>query len=348
MATAFAVFSATDNSLTFYKRDAVPSAGSTFEGKAVTSVYTGFETAEYGSFENPWVNDFHPIQSVRFADVIKPVSLAYWFEEQSDLEEFNGTNLDCRLVSSAKYMFSNCGALTSVILNLSNATALADVQYMFNNCVALPRVNLIQMNTSSLTDMGYMFKGCSALTDVDFSGANTSSVTQTRNMFENCAALANVNFSGVDVSRVENMVRMFSGCKALKTLDLSSFDTSSVSSSNYMFNGCVRLTTIYVSDRWSTEAVTKSTSMFTGCSALVGGNGTAYNSSVVDATYARVDTASAPGYFTYKKYVDRNIEYIVKAGALYDIAEAIRYKTGSTDSLTPSQMAAAILGIGAS
>jgi len=38
--------------------------------------------------------------------------------------------------------------------------------------------------------------------------------------------------------------------------------------------------------------------MFNGCTSLVGGNGTTYNSSHTDATYARIDRAGTPGYFT--------------------------------------------------
>ena len=51
---------------------------------------------------------------------------------------------------------------------------------------------------------------------------------------------------------------------------------------------------------WSTEKVTSSTSMFNNCSKLVGGNGTVYDSSNTDATYARIDTAENPGYLTKK------------------------------------------------
>ncbi len=38
--------------------------------------------------------------------------------------------------------------------------------------------------------------------------------------------------------------------------------------------------------------------MFDGCSALVGGNGTTFDSSKVDKTYARDDRDGSPGYFT--------------------------------------------------
>ena len=42
--------------------------------------------------------------------------------------------------------------------------------------------------------------------------------------------------------------------------------------------------------------------MFTGCTSLVGGQGTVYDSTKVDKTYARIDGGtSSPGYFTLKQ-----------------------------------------------
>ena len=70
-----------------------------------------------------------------------------------------------------------------------------------------------------------------------------------------------------------------------------------------MFQYCNNLQTIYVSENFVTTAVTNSTSMFGGCSKLMGGAGTAYNSSnPIDKTYARIDdpTNGNPGYFTRK------------------------------------------------
>ena len=74
-----------------------------------------------------------------------------------------------------------------------------------------------------------------------------------------------------------------------------------------MFSDCSKLTSLYVSEYnsetkkgWTKENVTSSSSMFYKCSNLVGGNGTKYNFSYIDATYARIDTASTPGYLTKK------------------------------------------------
>ena len=74
-----------------------------------------------------------------------------------------------------------------------------------------------------------------------------------------------------------------------------------------MFNECRALETIYVSEYnsttgkgWTTSAVTSSSYMFSGCNKIVGSNGTTYDSSKTDATYARIDKTDTPGYLTGK------------------------------------------------
>ena len=100
------------------------------------------------------------------------------------------------------------------------------------------------------------------------------------------------------------MEGMFQNCKALTSLDLSSFDTSNVTNMNEMFANCSSLATIYASNSFDTTNVSNSSYMFTGCSSLVGGNrsahGTDTSTSKNDKTYAVIDTANTPGYFTAK------------------------------------------------
>ena len=68
---------------------------------------------------------------------------------------------------------------------------------------------------------------------------------------------------------------------------------------SYMFYNFTNLKTIYVSNKFNTDKVTDSTNMFSGCTNLVGGAGTKYNSSYVDKKYARIDGGTSnPGYFT--------------------------------------------------
>jgi len=70
-----------------------------------------------------------------------------------------------------------------------------------------------------------------------------------------------------------------------------------------MFSDCSKLVTIYVSELWNVDSVTDSWAMFSGSSLLVGGNGTGFNSSYEDKTYAKIDEVGSPGYLTYKAYV---------------------------------------------
>lgn len=86
----------------------------------------------------------------------------------------------------------------------------------------------------------------------------------------------------------------------VKTLDLSSFDTSNVTDMWDMFASS-KIKTIYTSDTFVTNNANESTYMFTNATNLVGGNGTKYNSSKTDKTFARIDGGSSnPGYFTKK------------------------------------------------
>ena len=99
---------------------------------------------------------------------------------------------------------------------------------------------------------------------------------------------------------VTSMSYMFQGSGAT-TLDLSNFNTSNVTNMSYMFRSCSNLKTIYASNKFVTDAVTRSSYMFDEANKLVGGNGTVYSSSYTDKTYARIDGGtSSPGYFTSK------------------------------------------------
>ena len=98
------------------------------------------------------------------------------------------------------------------------------------------------------------------------------------------------------------MSNMFELCYNLTSIDLTSFDTSNVTEMYGMFKNCGSLENIYASANFTVESITveDSTWMFKDCHSLRGGNGTVYNSSYIDKTYARIDTPSTPGYFTAK------------------------------------------------
>ena len=154
---------------------------------------------------------------------------------------------------------------------------------------------------------GYnMFEFLVSLNNIDLSNIYTDDVTNMSGMFALCTSLTNLDLSNFNTSKVTDMSGMFYedggiiGSSNIKTLNISSFDTSEVTDMSYMFENNAILTTIYTSNKFNTSNVTRSYSMFGNSSKLVGGNGTKYNSSYTDKTYARIDASGTPGYFTSK------------------------------------------------
>ena len=128
---------------------------------------------------------------------------------------------------------------------------------------------------------------------------NTSEVTTMIRMFANCSELTSLDVSNFNTDKVEYMAGMFNSCTKITSLDLCSFNTSNVTNMLEMFNGCSSLETIYVSDGWSTAALSEDYLMFMDCNSLVGGEGTAFDANHVNASYAHIDGgADNPGYLT--------------------------------------------------
>ena len=149
--------------------------------------------------------------------------------------------------------------------------------------------------------MGAMFSGCSSLTSLDLSDWNPANAIDMHNMFNGCENLTTLNISSWNTTTVNDMQYMFSGCTNLTSLDISGWNTANVWYMTGMFANCSALTTIYVGASWSTELVYGEwgEGIFTNCTALVGGMGTAYDDNYTDKTYAHIDGGpSNPGYFT--------------------------------------------------
>lgn len=202
-------------------------------------------------------------------------------------------------------LFYNCTNLKSLDLSSLESNNVVTMNKMFYNCSNLISLNVSSLDTINVSDMSNMFGGmggsCSSLTALDLSSFDTSNVVYMSYMFYGCSSLSILNLSSFDTKNVEDTAHMFYGCSNLNILDLSSFDSNSIDKTWLMFANCEKLSTIYVSNfDLSNVATSKSYTMFDGCINLVGGNGTRYNSLFTDKTYARIDTADTPGYFTYK------------------------------------------------
>ena len=154
---------------------------------------------------------------------------------------------------------------------------------------------------------------------------NTSTVTDMNGMFAMCESLTELDLTSFDTKNVTNMNGMIGFCTKLKMVDVSSFDISKVTDMAGMFMGCSSLTTICCSNDWSFTSA-KTLNMFFSCDALVGENGTTYDSKVADATYARPDRGiQRPGYFTAETMTGISEELRVKneeleGEAIYNLA----------------------------
>ncbi len=232
--------------------------------------------------------------------------------------------------------------VTKVVFDPMFAYARPETTYAwFHGMQNLQSITGIRyLNTSQTTSMRFMFYGCSGLTSVDLSRFNTTNVTSMLSMFYGCSGLTSLNVSNFNTSNVTDTRSMFRNCTGLTSLDLGNFNTANVTSMGNMFNGCTNLTTIYAGSGWTTDAVSQSTDMFSGCTSLVGGQGTTWNASnPTDKTYARIDGGTSnPGYFTaateaYACYTPSNTTLTFyydnqrssRTGTTYDL------NTGSTD-----------------
>ena len=268
--TAFAVYSADDQSLTFYKRFATPAAGGVFEGKTATGVYTGFETQQFDGYLSnvPWLSYQSNVKTVTVADEgIAPVSTANWFYSFTNVESINLSKLDTRNVTSMYCMFRGCKTLTTLDVSSFSTANVKNMGSMFDGCSALTSLDLSSFDTTNVTNMRSMFFDCKALTALGVSSFATEKVTNMYGMFYNCGSLTSLDVSHFDTSNATNMSNMFYGCAALPALDVLSFDTDKVTDMGSMFYGCKTLTTLDVSS-FSTANVTNMSWMFNECKAL--------------------------------------------------------------------------------
>ena len=265
--TAFAVYSADDNSLDFYKRSSVPSAGEQFEGKTATKVYKGIEDTNRSV---PWSNYKRNIKTATVVDdEIQPKSTVQWFYNFSNMTQCDMSKLDTSNLTDMSDMFYNCSKLTSVgDLSSWNTPKVTTIYGMFSSCSALTTLDLSSWNTSKVTNMNSMFSSCSSLTTLDLSSWNTSKVASMNYMFDRCSSLTTLDLSSWNISSVTTMQSMFDRCSALTTLDLSSWNTSNLTRAPMMFSSCSALTSVGDLSGWNTSKVTNMSYMFNGCKSL--------------------------------------------------------------------------------
>ena len=236
----------------------------------------------------------------------RPGSLWCWFAQFGKLKEIQ--HLDYLNTSEAISMastFYGCGALETLDVSHFNTENVVSMHTMFLGCSSLKSLDVSHFNTEKVKKMVSMFDGCEKIQTLDLSNFNTPLLEgDLFAMFRDCKELISLTLGRkFDVSRVTEMRNMFAGCEKLTSLDLTYFNPASAEALENMFSGCTNLTTIYCNGDWSEhEGYTNTNRIFENCNALVGGRGTAYNTTFMSVEYARPDDPenSKPGYFTRK------------------------------------------------
>ena len=145
------------------------------------------------------------------------------------------------------------------------------------------------------------FSGFSKLKGIEhLDYLDTSKTGYATYLFNECSSLTSLDLSNFDTTKML-FREFFHGCSNIEELDLTSF--TRIKDTRSMFSGMTKLKTIYVTELLviDTSANTDDKE-FSGCSALVGGAGTAYAAvKVATRDYARIDggpESDTPGYFT--------------------------------------------------
>lgn len=304
---------------------------------------TGFDTSSLENMSGMF-NECSKLTSVVWGDnfdTSKTTNMGQLFASCSSLETVDVSKLNTSNATNISQMFMNDIKLKAVDLSGFDT---ANVQYMggmFKDCNSLKELDLDNFNTAKVTDMNAMFANCNNLTSLNIVSFDTGNVVYMNQMFFGCTSLPELNVTRFNTSKVTNMQEMFSNCIMLTSLDLSSFDTVKVNNMQQMFYKDYNLQTIYVGDKFVTTVAWSSKQMFDGCTALVGGNGTVYNSKNVGSGYAHIDTADNPGYFTsiaVKNSVDDEAEpVVVNTDEVLETAPTPEPETEETDEQTESE-----------
>ncbi len=263
--TAFAVFSADDNSLTLYKRADAPVEGTSFLGKEATRVYTGIENSRS---TQPWRDVAEKIASVSVADAgVVPKSLYAWFFGCSSLTGVDLNGLDTSGTTTMAFMFSRASAVESLDLSMLDTSSCTDFSDVFQDCTSLKEIDMTGWDTSKGTTFAQMLFNCKSLGHVDLSPLDTSSAVSFRQMLYGCSSLAEIDLSGFKTSKATTFASMLNGCSSLTRVDVTGFDLSSAKDLSMFFFNCKSL----VEADLATTGMSKVTTLygaFGGCSSL--------------------------------------------------------------------------------
>ena len=189
---AFAVYSADDGSLNFYKRAEVPKQGTIYLGKRATAVYTGLENTT--SAPGWMLNYSKDIKTaIVYDEGISPIGTGFWFAELRNMKTADVSKLDMSKCKTIGCMFTNCTSLTTLDLSAWDTRSLTDINQAFQNCTSLTKLNVSGWDVSKVTDMTLAFAEDRALSSLDLSTWDNSAVTSMKDVFSMMDSLNEVS-----------------------------------------------------------------------------------------------------------------------------------------------------------
>lgn len=243
------------------------------------------------------------LQSVNVDSANSGSIKAYWNASTGTVYVLSDSTI-C-LSSSSDYMFAYMDNLTGISFDNISTSAARTMQHMFAYCPKLSDVDLSKFETQNIVDYGSCFRNAAISTETANNKIipylNTSKARDIGGLFINCTNLTGaLDMSNLSSAKAETIASIVQGCTGLTSVDISGFTTGTITNIENMFAGCTNLQKIYTAPNFNLniEQVEKHSSVFSGCTALVGGNGTKFNASYITKTYARPDASGTPGYFT--------------------------------------------------
>ena len=264
--------------------------------------------------------------SFKNVDTSRVTTMHEMFYRLKNVKKFDLTSFDTSKVTDMYWMFQECESLVDVDLSSFNTERVTNMNGMFKDCTSLKKLDLSSLETKNVTTFIAMADSPNLvelnISNFDFSSYSDSYGIMSGILFNNddkvkkliadnvvlpadshyafggLNGLEEISLKNIKIENVTNMNTIFENDENLKQVDLSSFDTRNVTNMNRSLYGLSNTKRIFVSNKFVTNQVSDSTEMFGANTELVGERGTVYDPNHIDKEYARIDTATTPGYFT--------------------------------------------------
>ena len=169
--TAYAIYTSSDQTLTFTRSTTPITIGSTYNGKTVTNVYTGFEE----NSSSPWSGLASSVTNIIFEDYIYPKSTYGWFATFSNCSSIDVSKIDTSRVTNMNGMFAHSRFTEIKNMSLWDTSSVTNMGSMFEYARVTDYSGIENWDTSNVTNMAGMFYGIG--TDADLSNWNVCRVT---------------------------------------------------------------------------------------------------------------------------------------------------------------------------